>query len=81
MPTITERKYEIEKRRRAEREVLLKEHNERFEEEMYQLRQACAKEGHVRGRSHDNGLGWTWYYCVKCGASMDKKSYVIGEEI
>jgi len=73
---ISERKYEIEKRRRAEREVLLKEHNERFEEEMYQLRQDCAKEGHVRGNYWNNGLGWEWYYCAKCGASFDKNYYL-----
>lgn len=81
MPTIAERRYEIEKRRRAEREVLLKEHNERFEKEMYQLRQDCAKEGHVRGNYWNNGLGWEWYYCAKCGASFDKKCYLEESEI
>lgn len=37
------------------------------------LQQECAAEGHSRGNFHDNGLGWTWYYCSKCGAQMDKQ--------
>lgn len=75
MSEISKRRYDIEKRRREEREVLLKEHNERFDAEMSKLREDCAEEGHVRGKYHDNGLGWEWYYCTKCGASFDKHCY------
>lgn len=35
------------------------------------LQEECAVEGHTRGVFHDNGLGWTWFYCSKCGAQMD----------
>lgn len=78
MSNIAARRREIEKRRRVEREHLLKDHNEKFGAEMAALRADCAKEGHVRGRFWDNGLGWTWFYCAKCDAVMDQQKHEIG---
>lgn len=75
MSDIRRRRNEIEFRYRKEREILLKERNERYHDEIAALRKECEKEGHVRGDLHDNGLGWTWYWCVKCGASFDKVCY------
>ena len=76
MSDIANRKYEIEKRRRIEREELLREHNEKFNAEIRQLIEECEKEGHVRGNYWNNGLGWEWYYCAKCGGSFDKHCYL-----
>lgn len=33
----------------------------------------CGEIGHVRGKLHDNGLGWTWHYCNQCGAAFEKE--------
>ena len=76
MSEISKRRYDIDKRRREEREFLLKEHNERFSVEMRQLIDDCEKEGHVRGKYWDNGLGWEWYYCTKCGGAFDEHCYI-----
>lgn len=81
MSDIFKRKYDIETRRRREREELLKEHNEKFNAEIRQLIDDCEKEGHVRGRYWDNGLGWEWYYCTKCGGAFDQHCYLKEEEI
>lgn len=35
------------------------------------LQERCAAIGHKRGQFHDNGLGWTWFYCNQCGARME----------
>lgn len=72
---ISDRRREIENRRRIEREDLLREHNEKFSKEMAELKKDCAKEGHVRGMFWDNGLGYRWYYCCKCGGRMDEQRY------
>lgn len=81
MSEIATRRRDIETRRRREREELLKEHNERFNAEMRQLIEDCEREGHVRGNYWDNGLGWEWYYCAKCGGSFDEHCYLKEEEI
>ena len=36
-----------------------------------QLMQECEQEGHSGGRYHDNGFGWSWFYCGKCGGRYD----------
>jgi homoaconitase/3-isopropylmalate dehydratase large subunit len=36
-----------------------------------EIRERCAKEGHSGGKFHDNGFGWTWFYCGKCGGRYD----------
>lgn len=40
-----------------------------------QLVEECAVEGHTKGKFHDNGLGWTWWWCGRCGTSFDKEKY------
>lgn len=36
-----------------------------------ELRERCATAGHSKGRFHDNGFGWSWFYCCRCGGRMD----------
>lgn len=36
-----------------------------------QLYKECYREGHSGGNYHDNGIGWTWFYCGKCGGRYD----------
>lgn len=38
---------------------------------MKALRERCERIGHIRGKFHDNGLGWSWFYCNQCGARME----------
>jgi len=38
------------------------------------------KIGHIKGNFHDNGVGWTWWYCSTCGASFDKKYHGFNED-
>ena len=38
---------------------------------MKSLRERCAAIGHQRGRFHNNGLGYSWYWCSQCGAQME----------
>lgn len=36
------------------------------------LREWCkANGGHRGGKYHDNGLGWSWLYCGRCGDRYD----------
>jgi hypothetical protein len=30
---------------------------------------------HTKAKFHDNGLGWTWWYCGRCGAAHNKEKY------
>ena len=77
---ISQRLYDITKRRMIEREKLLAEHNKKFAAEFAQLKEDCGKEGHVRGNYHNNGLGWEWYYCAECGGRFDENAYGIEKE-
>lgn len=31
------------------------------------LIEECGKVGHYGGKYHDNGFGWSWFYCAGCG--------------
>lgn len=75
MSEISRRRYDIDCREREERELLLKDHQEKFSVEYAKLREDCGKEGHVLGRHWDNGLGWEWSICGRCGGSYDKHCY------
>ena len=74
---IWHRRVDIDRRERAEREKLLKEHNKKFSAERAALNADCEKIGHVEGNFHDNGWGWTWFYCRSCGGRMNEKRYSI----
>lgn len=77
MNSIWQRKIDIDRRQRDERSELLKEHNEKFRKERVALIEECGKIGHVEGNLHDNGLGFTWFYCANCGGRMGEKRYSI----
>lgn len=70
--TIWERKHQIEKARREK----MKEVMDEYDRTVYyparkQLIEECEKEGHSGGKYHDNGFGWSWFYCGKCGGRYD----------
>jgi hypothetical protein len=72
MSDISSRRRAIENARHAK----LKEAMDDYDRDVYyparkQLVEDCLKEGHFGGRYHDNGLGWSWFYCVKCNGRYD----------
>ena len=76
MSEIWRRRYEQDKERRDK----MKEAMEEYDQKIYwparkQLIEDCEQEGHSQGKFHDNGLGWTWWWCGKCGTSWDSKRY------
>jgi hypothetical protein len=80
MSDIRKRRADIERRSREEREFLLRDHQLKFSKERAELIADCAREGHARGAYHDNGLGWEWYYCAKCGGRIEERSYLEPQE-
>ena len=73
MSEIWERRYKLDKERREKMQELMGEYDRTvFYPARKQLIEDCAKEGHTRGNFHDNGFGWTWFWCGKCGTSFDK---------
>ena len=71
MTEIWEKMKALQKQERLERGELLKEHDEKFNLLRQEIQQECEREGHVKGNFWDNGLGYTWYYCERCGAIME----------
>lgn len=74
MSDIWERRHKIDKERREKQKELMEEYDRTvYYPAKKQLIQECAQIGHVRGNFHDNGLGWTWFYCNNCGVPFDKR--------
>lgn len=63
-------RYDIDKREREERMALLKDHSKKFSLERASLIRSCGEAGHIEGKFHDNGVGCTWMWCSRCGASI-----------
>lgn len=76
MSDISTRRYQIDKARLEKQRDLMKEYDETvYYPAKKQLIADCEKEGHTKGNFHDNGLGWTWWYCGKCGTAFDKVNH------
>ena len=75
--------YELYKRKQEmkmnrfhkERELMEQYDNEVYYPELKKLREDCEKIGHIKGRYHNNGLGWEWYYCECCDARLETNQY------
>ena len=73
MSDIWERRWKLDKERREKMKELMDEYDKTYYyPARKQLIEDCEKEGHTHGNFHDNGLGWTWFWCSKCGTSFDK---------
>ena len=77
---IWKRKLQLDRDRRDKTRELM----EKYDQEVYyptlkQLQDEClANHGeHLKSTYHDNGLGWEWWYCGRCGASHSKNRYTI----
>ena len=72
MSDIWKRRYEIDRARALKMEELLAEYdNTVYYPAKKQLLRDCFLEGHRGGKHHDNGFGWSWFYCGKCGGRYD----------
>ena len=72
--SIWKRRRDIESARSQKMQDLMKEYDETV---YYPAKRAvireCFLEGHHGGLIRDdNGLGWSWYNCAKCGGRFDK---------
>lgn len=76
MSEIGDRRRQIDKCRRKKLEELMGEYDKTvYYPAMKQLVEDCEKIGHSGGKYHDNGLGWHWFYCGKCGGRYDVKKH------
>jgi len=67
------RRGEIDKTRREKMREVMDEYDDTvYYPALKQLREDCEKDGgHKGGTFHNNGLGWSWYYCGRCGGRYD----------
>lgn len=74
MTEISIRNWQLEKERRDKMKELMEEYDQNiYRPARRKLIEDCEKEGHLQGKFHDNGLGWTWFWCAKCGTAFDKQ--------
>jgi hypothetical protein len=72
--SIWTRRYEIDKARQEKMKEVMAEYDRKvYNPARKQLVEDCEKEGHTQGKFHDNGWGWTWWWCGKCGTSFNKE--------
>jgi len=74
MNSIWKEYHELQDQRRQKLVDMMREYDETiYRPAMQKLKDCCAAVGHVKGKFHDNGLGWTWWYCNNCGTPFDKR--------
>lgn len=68
MSDVWKRRGEIDRARQKKMSELLDEYDRNiYYPAKKQLYRDCYAEGHRGGNFHDNGFGWHWFYCGKCG--------------
>lgn len=72
MSDIWHRRGEIDLARSMKMQELMEEYDRTvYYPAKRQLLRECFQEGHSGGKYHDNGFGWSWLYCGKCGGRYD----------
>jgi hypothetical protein len=73
---ISSRLFSLRRQRSQKMKELMREYDKSvYYPEIQKLQQECLESGgHIRGKFHNNGIGWTWYYCTRCDASFDQES-------
>ena len=72
MSDIWRRRGDIDRARSQKMQELMAEYdNTVYLPAKRQLVRECFQEGHNGGKYHDNGFGWSWCYCGKCGGRYD----------
>lgn len=71
-------KFQIDKARRQKMHDAMEEYDQTiYYPAMKLLQERCAAIGHKKGVFHDNGLGWSWWYCNQCGSRMDIERHAV----
>jgi hypothetical protein len=73
MSEICQERHRLDQERREAMRRLMADFDKQHFAKVRELQTRCAKIGHVRGQFHDNGLGWSWYYCNQCGVAFEKE--------
>ena len=72
MSNFHKRRWEIDKARNKKMKELMAEYDETvYYPAKRALVEECGKVGHHGGKYHDNGFGWSWFYCAGCGGRYD----------
>lgn len=77
--SIPSKKHIIERLRREKMKNLMDEYDKTvYYPDLKELREEClAQHGeHNKSTYHDNGLGWEWWYCGRCGAKHSENKYI-----
>lgn len=72
--SIWQRRGEIDRARQLKMKELMDDYDHTiYYPQKIALQKECgdSPEGHGGGNFHDNGLGWSWFYCGKCGGRYD----------
>lgn len=76
--SIWSRKQDIESARREKMKEMMDEYDKTvYYPALKALREECvATHGsHSKTTYHDNGFGWEWWYCGRCGAKHSENQY------
>lgn len=70
--SIWQRNSEIERARSKKLQEVMEEYDRTvYRPAKTQLIKDCEETGHSGGKYHDNGFGWSWFYCGQCGGRYD----------
>jgi hypothetical protein len=72
MTDFAKRRWEIDRARNKKMSELMAEYDKMvYYPAKKALIEECGKIGHRGGKYHDNGFGWSWFYCGGCGGRYD----------
>lgn len=71
--SIWKRHRQIEQDRMKKTRELMEEYDKTvYRPAIIAIQKECSEgSGHRGGKYHDNGFGWSWFYCNQCGARYD----------
>lgn len=78
MSTVWEMRHQIDKARHDKMREAMDEYDRTVyhpaKRELFRL--CLDKHGsHAQSKYHDNGLGWSWWYCGRCGAKHGEQKH------
>lgn len=68
--------WEIQEARRKKMQELMEEYDRTvYYPALEEIQKKCVEEhgNHLESRWHNNGLGWGWWYCGRCGVAHSKE--------
>ena len=72
MTDFAKRRWELDRARQKKMSELMAEYDRMvYYPAKLALIEECGLIGHRGGKYHDNGFGWSWFYCAGCGGRYD----------